>query len=738
MKKFYALLVALMCVSYSYARQDFVKLVNTLQGTHNTPEFSHGRCTPVTALPHGMNQWSPGGFNYVQRKVSGITGSGFSLIPMTSKESVVDRKFSASFAPEDINGKPHLFKVTDSNGITSEVTPTERGAILKFSYPKSAEGYLVFSATDEVNDIVIDPENQRISGYVSSLLYHENEWYKTYFILEFDQPFKSYGTAADGKLSEGQPAASGRGVSAYVSFRKGAKVQVKAASSRISAAQAAVTFGREVAPYSFDDVKKASFEAWNDLLNRIVVEGGTEEQRKTFYSCLYRANLRPARNYEIDADGKEHFYLKGAVHEGKYHTSPILWDAFRSLFALQNIIDTDEQKEYVQSLQKMKPIVGWWPSGHVMIGNHAISVFAEAWAKGVRTFDPDTVLKYYHHEVTHSNPDLVNTYNLEHQRGDGRMGFEDYFSLGYIPYGKDSKKVEETTARTLEYTYDDFCAYQLAKMTGNEFYQDVFGRQMFNYKNVFDPSDRFMKGRDKEGDFDRNFNPYEWGGAFVEGNGWQWKWSVFHDVQGYIDLMGGEKQFTEDLDALFKAPADSVLCGGYGFMIHEINEAVANGIGQYPPGNEPSFHIPYLYNYAGAPWKCQEIIRTSLQKDFTSEPDGFPGDEDGGAMSSFYVLSALGFYSVTPGIAEYTIGSPLFSSATITLENGNKFIINAVGNSPDNIYIQSATLDGQPYSRNFLKHEDIMDGGVLEFRMGSVPNMQRGTAEEDKPFSVSR
>jgi predicted alpha-1,2-mannosidase len=328
-------------------------------------------------------------------------------------------------------------------------------------------------------------------------------------------------------------------------------------------------------------------------------------------------------------------------------------------------------------------------------------------------------------------------YFIEHERGVGRFGYADYFAMGYIPSILTTRKVMERTSRTLEYVYDDFCAYQLAKMTGNKFYEELFAKHIYNYKNVYDPSDHFVKARDAKGNWDPNFNPYEWGGPFVEGNAWHWKWSVFHDVKGLIDLVGGEKQFVKELDELFfEAKSDSIMPGGYGEVIHEISEVAAANMGQHAPGNEPTFHVPYLYTYAGEPWKCQQLIRRIMTQCFNSSPKGFPGDEDGGSMASFYVLSAMGFYSVTPGIDQYVIGSPLFDKVTLTLENGNKFTIVADSNSQDNVYINSATLNGKPYSKNWLSHADIMNGGELKFVMGNQPNMQRGMLDEDKPYSV--
>ena len=700
-------------IAYSH---DYVSYVNTLQGSYNVPEFSHGRCTPIVGVPDGVSFWSPSGFSMVKEKFSGLGGNGITI----SAEAGAG---TGRFVADKITAGPHLFGITDGDGVVSEVTASENCAVFRFDYPRGKAGNMKVSIS-EMADVSYDPAAKRL---VCRATLHSNHYVisdHVYLILDLDKAPAGY------EIKENH---------VRFSFVKGADVTIKTAVSRISHEQAQINMNRELSGKDFDDIASSARKAWNDRLGLIHVEGGNPEHIRTFYSCLYRASLRPARSYEIDKDGNPHFSYDRKVYDGYYHSNPILWDAYRSLFALENIIDTEEQKQYVQSLMKTKPLTGWWPTGHVMIGNHAISVLADAWAKGIRTFDPEEALRLYYEEITHSVLDtLVNgEYNKEHVRGFGRMGHEDYFALGYIPYPQDTDRVMETTSKTIEYNYDDFCAYRLAQMTGNRFYEELFARHIYNYRNVFDPSDGFFKGRDRQGQFDADFNPYEWGGPFVEGNGWQWRFAVQHDAKGMMDLMGGEERFIANLDELFAAPSDSVLHGGYGYRIHEINEAVAGAQGQYAQGNEPCFHVIHLYNHAGQPWKAQKLLRESLTKLFNSSPKGFPGDEDGGAMSSWYVFNSMGFYPVTPGVPQYVIGSPLFDKVIIRLENGRQFVIEAEGNAEDHCYIKSATLDGKEYTKSWIAHEDIMKGGTLRFEMSDEPAMDRGTAEEDRPFSMS-
>jgi predicted alpha-1,2-mannosidase len=347
---------------------------------------------------------------------------------------------------------------------------------------------------------------------------------------------------------------------------------------------------------------------------------------------------------------------------------------------------------------------------------------ADAWAKGIRSFDPERALKAYAHEAMDKGP---------WGGANGRVRWKDYYQLGYIPYPESSG----STAQTLEYAYDDFCGYHLAKMIGNEFYQMVFARQMYNYRNVYDASSGFMRGRKLNGEW-TDLDAYEWGGPYCEGNAWHYTWSVFHDIQGLIDLMGGEEKFTAKIDSVFILP-NTVKTGTYRTKIHEMLEMELANMGQYAHGNQPIQHLIYLYNYAGQPWKTQYWIRQVMDRLYNATEKGFPGDEDQGGMSSWYVLSALGIYSVCPGTDEYVIGSPLFPKVTITLENGKKFVIEASNNKKENVYIQSTTLNGKPFSKNYIRYNDIESGGVLYFEMGDTPNRTKGTAKDDRPFSLS-
>lgn len=743
-----------LCLTLSFpvfAEKDLVQYVNTLQGTNSTYELSWGNTYPTTAVPYPMNSWSPqtgkngDGWKY-QYSATTIRGfqpthqcspwvgdyGVFSLMPVP--ELVVDEsKRATPFSHDKEIAKPHYYKVTLENGITTEFSPTTRSAHFRFSFPAKGDAFLVLDGYTKTSQVQIDVANHWITGYVHNGAFSPKT-HKNYFIIQFDKPFVSYGTWENRKntIQKNNLSREGEGIGAYVQFAKGSKVQAKVSTSYISPEQAEVTMTRELGKHSSVEVtKQAAADVWNQLLNRVLVEGGTEEDMKTFYSCMFRANLFSHKFYEEKEDGSPYYYspYDEKIHDGYMFTDNGFWDTFRSQFPLTNILHPTMQGQYMQALLDAQEQCGWLPSWSFpsetggMVGNHSISLLTDAWVKGIRTFDPEKALKAYAHEAMNKGP---------WGGANGRVRWKDYYQLGYIPYPESMG----STAQTLEYCYDDFCAYQLAKMTGNKFYEEVFARQIYNYKNVYDPSVGFMRGRKLDGSW-ADFDAFEWGGPYCEGNAWHYNWSVFHDVQGLIDLTGGDERFVAKIDSVFALPG-IVKYGTYGTKIHEMLEMELAKMGQYAQGNQPIQHMIYLYSYAGQPWKTQYWIRQVMDRLYNSSENGYPGDEDQGGMSSWYVLSALGIYSVCPGTDEYVLGSPKFRKATITMEDGKKFVIEAKGNSKDNVYIQNATLNGKRHTRNYIHYSDIVNGGVLELQMGNQPEKTRGTAKEDRPFSLSK
>ncbi|GHE35749.1 alpha-1 2-mannosidase [Sphingobacterium griseoflavum] len=733
-------------------KKDPLSYVNTLQGTYSNPQLSYGNTYPTIALPFAQNffsaQTGKNGdgwkYKYTDSTIRGFQQvhqcspwmndyAVFSLMPVTGQLKVLEDDRASAFNHDQEIGKPNYYRVKFYNGIQTEISPTERGAFMRFSFPKKTEAHLVLDGYTKGAQIEVQPEKRRVIGRVRNGYFMPNKMW-SHFVIEFDQDFTTSGTwsVANPTPNSGQRTIEGEQVGAYITFKKGAIVNAKVASSYIDIEQAELNLSRELGTHkNLEQARKAGADVWNALLGRIEIEGGTEEEKATFYSCLFRANLFSRKIYEINKENKPIYFspYDEKVHDGYMYTDNGFWDTFRAQFPLNNIFQREYQGRYMQSLLDAYDQSGWLPTwsnpamSGVMLGNHAISLLTDAWMKGVRSFDPEKALEAYLHEATNKGP---------YGGSNGREGWEDYFTKGYVPYGG---KVHETTAKTLEYAYNDFCGYQLAKAIGNDYYANIFKRQMFNYRHVWDSKVGFMRGRLADGSWRPDFDPIEWGGPFTEGNSWQYTWSVFHDLGALGNMLGGADKFVAKLDTFFTMHSDFKV-GSYGTEIHEMTEMVLANMGQYAHGNQPVQHVAYAYNYAGEPWKTQERVRKIMSQLYNATPKGFPGDEDQGGMSSWYVLSALGLYSVCPGTTEYNIGSPVFEKATIHLENGKKFVIEAENNSAANVYIESASINGKSLDKNYIDIQDILEGGTLKYKMSNRPNTNRGRTKEASPFTI--
>lgn len=743
-------------VASAKSKKSYVDYVDTRQGTDSHFGLSYGNTYPITAMPFAMHAWSPHtgpngeGFKY-QYFVDKIRGfqqvhqcspwvsdyAVYTLMPVVGELTVGHEQRASKFSHDNEIAKPHYYSIKFDNGILTEIAPTTRGVHLRFTYPKKGgNAYLVLDGYNGMSEVKINPEKNEISGWVNNHRFvNHSRNFRCYFVIRFDKPFEEWGVweneknTIEANVTEG----AGKGYGAYIRFKAGTKVQAKAASSYISLEQAAVTLDKELGAHKdFNATMQAGAATWNELLGRVDVEGGTEEQMRTFYSCLYRSNLFSRKFYEINEQGEPYYYspYDGKIYDGYMFTDNGFWDTFRSQFPLTNILHPTQQGRYMNALLAAQEQCGWLPSWSCpgetggMIGNHSISLLTDAWVKGIRSFDPEKALEAYAHEAMNKGP---------WGGANGRAGWKEYWQLGYVSYPESLG----STAQTLEYAYDDFCAWQLARMTGNTFYEEIFSRVMYNYRNVFDKQTGFMRGRLKSGKWVEPFDPLEWGGAYCEGNAWHYNWSVFHDVQGLINLYGDDETFTAKIDSVFTRP-NTIKPGTYGYVIHEMKEMELAGMGQYAHGNQPIQHMIYMYSYAGQPWKTQYWARQIMQRLYNSSERGFPGDEDQGGMSSWYVLSALGIYAVCPGTDQYVLGSPIFRKATITMEDGKQFVIEAEDNSLDNVYIQSAQLNGEALERNWISYGEITSGGKLSLKMSSEPNKTRGVSKDSAPFSLSK
>ena len=615
-----------------------------------------------------------------------------------------------------------------------ELTPTDRAAMFRFTFPENEHSYVVVDAFDKGSYIKVIPEENKVIGYTTKNSGGVPDNFKNYFVIEFDKPFTYEATFADATLKEGVREQQSDHVGAVIGFKttKGEIVHAKVASSFISFEQASLNL-KELGSDNFDTLVQKGKDVWNKELSKIEVEGGTLDQYRTFYSCMYRSLLFPRKFYEIDALGKVVHYspYNGKVLPGYMFTDTGFWDTFRSLLPFLNLMYPTMSKEMQEGLINAYKESGFFPEwaspGHrgCMVGNNSASVLVDAYVKGIKVDDLETLYKGLIHGTENVHPTVSST---------GRLGHEYYNKLGYVPY---DVKINENAARTLEYAYNDWCIYQIAKDLGRPQKElDLYARRAMNYKNLFDKETKLMRGKNKDGNFMAPFSPLKWGDAFTEGNSWHYTWSVFHDPQGLIDLMGGRKEFITMLDSVFAVPPvfdDSY----YGQVIHEIREMQIMNMGNYAHGNQPIQHMIYLYNYAGEPWKAQYWLRQVMDRMYTPTPDGYCGDEDNGQTSAWYVFSALGFYPVAPGTTQYVLGAPLFKKATLHFENGKSLVVNAPENSDKNIYIESMSFNGKNYTKNYLEHFELLKGGVLDIKMGDEPNMNRGVSPEDFPYSFS-
>ena len=760
-KSFWSVMLAaslawMSCPSFVSAAETFdpVEYVSPLVGTQSTFELSTGNTYPAIARPWGMNFWTPqtgkmgDGWQYVYtaNKIRGfkqthqpspwINDYGqFVIMPVVGSPEFDQDKRASWFSHKGEIAKAYYYKVyLAEHDVVTELTPTDRAALFRFTFPENDHSYIVVDALDKGSYVKVIPEENKIIGYTTKNSGGVPDNFKNYFIIQFDKPFTYKATFADGTLSEGNVEQQANHAGAVIGFKtkKGEIVHAKVASSFISYEQAAINM-KELGNDSFDTLVQKGKEAWNDVLSKIEVEGGNLDQYRTFYSCLYRSLLFPRKFYELDANGKVVHYspYNGQVLPGYMYTDTGFWDTFRCLFPFLNLMFPSVNKEMQEGLINTYKESGFFPEwaspGHrgCMVGNNSASVLVDAYMKGVKVEDLKTLYEGLIHGTENVHPKVSST---------GRLGYEYYNELGYVPY---DVKINENAARTLEYAYDDWCIYKLAKDLKRPKKEiDLFAKRAMNYKNLFDKETNLMRGKNKDGKFMAPFSPLKWGDAFTEGNSWHYSWSVFHDPQGLIDLMGGKDVFVQMLDSVFAVPPifdDSY----YGGVIHEIREMTVMNMGNYAHGNQPIQHMIYMYNYAGEPWKAQYWLRQVMNRMYTPGPDGYCGDEDNGQTSAWYVFSALGFYPVCPGTTQYVMGAPLFKKATLHFENGKSLVINAPANSAENFYIKSLKFNGQNYTKNYLDHNDLMKGAVLDIEMDDQPNKQRGIQTADFPYSFS-
>jgi predicted alpha-1,2-mannosidase len=735
-----------------FAQSNFVQYVNPFVGTGG-----HGHTFPGATMPFGMVQLSPDtrlkgwdgcsgyhysdtiiyGFSHTHLSGTGCTDYGDVLItPTTGEPEWNNKNYSSTFLKEKEKASAGYYSVfLEKPKVLAELTTTLRTGLHKYTFPKSQQANIQIDLThrDKENDTYISINgNNEIVGYRISTKWSVKQ--PVYFVIHFSKPFKESGIKSALGTHKGNGSKKGKNLKAYAQFEteKDEVILVKVGISAVSIEGARKNLEIEQDEFDFDGIMTDAVGAWNKELQKIEVESNNVDYKRIFYTALYHSMIAP--NIYQDVDG-QYLGRDRKIHSTKdmgYYTVFSLWDTYRALHPLLTIIDRKRTSDFVNTFLTQYEQAGILPIWELsafetfcMIGYHSIPVITDAHMKGIHTFDTQKALLAMKNSAEMSQKEL-----RKHRQFGSiittasafryRKGFDYYRKHGFIKKSFMSGSV----AKTLEYAYDDWCIAQFALAIGDSATYQTYIHRANNYKNVFDPTTGFMRGRNKKG-FVKKFDPFVADfKVYVEANAWQYNFHVAQDVSGHIELLGGKEAYASFLDSLFNAP--SALKG-------MLTQDISGLIGQYAHGNEPSHHVAYLYNYAGQAWKTQQLSRQIMNEMYHDQPDGLSGNEDCGQMSAWYVFSAMGFYPVCPGSDHYVIGSPLFDKTNIRLENGKTFTIQTTNSSTENIYIQSAKLNGVVYNKSFIRFEDIADGGILEIEMGKNPNKNWGTADEDIP-----
>ena len=728
---------------------NFVAWVNPVQGTDSSFEFSHGNCLPLISRPFGMTSWSPQTdegpwlFSYGARKLQGIRATHqpspwmgdyghFTVMPQTGPVALSAEARASSYRHDETAFAPHHFKTTLSRYRTTlELTPTERCACLRVSFPETEAARIIVQPFEGASLVEVDLDARTLTGFTRANSGGCPENFACYFVAVFDQPLTGAGVfRADGSWTE-EKRGSGDRVGAFVEVdaSAGLTIEVRIATSFISLEGARRNLEHEIGNRSFDTLLEEGRDAWNALLGRAVIEGGGEEQTRTFYSCLYRSLLFPRKLYEYGEDGAPVHYspYDGRVHPGVLYADNGFWDTFRTVYPLLALLYPAQLAEILEGWVQAYREGGWFPRwaspGYrdCMVGTHLDAVIADAYLRGVRGFDIETAYAGVRRDA------------LEQGSGaQGRSGLDAYMELGYVPV----EVADHAAARTQEYAYTDFCVAQLARVLGHDDDARLFYERALSYRYTFDPGVGFMRGRKGDGSWLEPFDPFSWDTrAYIEGSAWQYSWAVPHDPAGLIALMGGDKAFTAKLEQMLTLPPHFEV-GGYPQEIHEMTEMGAANLGQYAHSNQPVHHVLYLFTCAGQPWKTQLWVRRVLEL-YTSGPQGFPGDEDNGEMSAWYLLSAMGLFPLCPGHPSFVLGSPLFTQVTLYLEGDEPLVIEATGNDARNVYVESVTFNGEPHTRSWIGHDELFHGGKLVFTMCDTPPTDQELHLDQRPFSLS-
>ncbi len=716
-----------------------ISVLSQAQSSYMNPFIGtggHGHTYPGVCLPFGMVQLSPdtrlegwdgcSAYHYSDSVVYGfshthLSGTGCSdygdilLMPTTGDIQLKNTVYASPFKKGKETAKAGYYAVElDKYGIGVELTATRRVGFHKYTYPAGSSSNVIIDLChrDEVIESSIEIiDNKEIRGLRRSKAWAENQY--VYFVIRFSKKFDSYGIAEDDQVLQGISKHQGKKIKAWVRFKtdQNEAVYAKVGISAVDVDGALKNLEQELAGWDFQKTRKNATAAWDAELSKIKVEGN-EQDKIVFYSALYHAMIVPNIYSDVDGRYRGRDFKIHQTNGFDYYTVFSLWDTYRAEHPLLSIIDQKRTLDFVQTFLRQYEEGGRLPVWELgasetfcMIGYHSVPVILDAWKKGIRKFDASLALNAMKHSAT-----------------EARVGINHLESYGYVPGDLE----HESVSKTLEYAYNDWCIAQLAKDLGNTEDYNRFIRRAQFYKNIFDPKTRFMRSRINGGWF-KPFEPSEVNNHYTEANSWQYTFYVPQDITGFAGLLGGMQPLAMRLDELFTTSPK---------LSGRDQPDITGLIGQYAHGNEPSHHMAYLYNYVGEPWKTQQRVQQIMNDFYTPHPDGLCGNEDCGQMSAWYVMSAMGFYQVCPGNLQYSFGSPRFPFCEIQLENGNKFTIKAENLSKENIYIQSASLNGQPYNKSWLHHDDLMKGGLLTFTMGPKPNTRWGSGESAVPVTA--
>jgi predicted alpha-1,2-mannosidase len=701
--------------------EELAGLVNILQGTDSNYSFSHGNTLPIAALPFGMAHWTLQSrsntawmFQPADRRIQGfrcthqlspwLSDYGHAIfMPFSGDAKPEPDARSSSYRPEEAALSPHSLRLKLLRYEADvELIPTDRCCILTAKFNDAGAHGLLIEIPGKTGSIEPDASKRilRFESRANAGGVPDN--FATYYLVQFAEAWDSF----DVKDIHGSRVA-------IVRFQAGAvhPMEARIATSFISFDQAQRNLSLELANRPDAELRARAAEQWNDHLGRIEIDGATDDQRRTFYSCLYRALLFPRTFHEPDEHGNPHHYsaYNGNVEPGVMYADHGYWDVYRAWYPFMSLVYPERLGEILQAWVNAYREGGWMPQfpapGYraCMSGSLIDSLFADAIVKDISGFDREAAYEGLRKHATQpGNPD----------KGYGRQGIEHYLKLNYLP----ADHVDQSVAETADAAYGDFCIAQIAAKLGKQEDAAMFLKRSENWRNIFDPETRFFRGRNQDGSWLKPFDPFTWGSPYEEGAAWQHRWNVPHDVPGLIAAMGGDKAFAGELDKMLTLPP-TFHVGVYGQEIHEMSEMAALPFGQYMHNNQPVHHVLYLFAAAGRPDRTQYWVRRVLNEAYS--PANFSGDEDTGSMAAWYILSALGFYPVCPGKPEYTLGSPLFPHAAIYLANGKTLTIEAAGNGPAAPYVKAVEVNGVAHRSTLIDHATLVQGGRLHFDMRS-------------------